>query len=158
MKLILNTNYVVVLQDFEKAVLAGYYFVPGSSDLVIHPTGLLEVELYKQELEIPKVGFDDALDIVLVSTHDKTLFMLEIQKYIASGWRIDLNSIYFDAIGSKTCKLIHPEHPVSKVYTKEELDTLDFEELKSISRLRGCFNRQRSVLVSNVLNFQKDRE
>lgn len=156
-KLLLNTNHVVILQEFEKAVLAGYLFVPGRSDLFIHPTGLLEVELYKQELEIPKVNFEDDLDIVFVATHDKTILLLELQKYILSGWQIDLNSVYFDAIGTKSCKLVHLEHPVSRVYTKEELDEMDFEELKAISRLRGCFNRQRSVLISNVLKFQEAR-
>ena len=79
------------------------------------------------------------------------------KKYVVSGWRIDLNSVYFDVIGTKSCKLVHPEHPVSKVYSKEELDEMDFEELKAISRLRGCFNRQRSVLISNVLKFQEAR-
>ena len=157
MKLLLNTNHVVILQEFEKAVLQGYLFVPGRSDLFIHPTGLMELELYNQQLEIPKLSFEDALDVVTVATHDKTFFLLELQKYILSGWRINLNSIYFDIIGTKSCKLVHPEHPVSRVYTKEELDEMDFEELKAISRLRGCFNRQRSVLISNVLKFQEAR-
>lgn len=157
MKLLLNTNHIVILQEFEKAVLQGYLFVPGRSDLSIHPTGLMELELFKQQLEIPKLGYEDALDVVTVATHDKTLFLLEVQKYILSGWRINLNSVYFDVIGTKSCKLVHPEHPVSRVYTKEELDEMDFEELKAISRLRGCFNRQRSVLISNVLKFQEDR-
>ena len=157
MKLLLNTNHIVILQEFEKAVLQGYLFVPGRSDLAIHPTGLMELELFKQELDIPKLGFEDALDVVVVATHDKTDFLLQIQKYVVSGWRINLNSIYFDVIGTKSCKLVHPEHPVSKVYSKEELDNLDFEELKVISRLRGCFNRQRSVLIANVLKFQEAR-
>lgn len=157
MKLLLNTNHIVILQEFEKAVLQGYLFVPGRSDLAIHPTGLMELELFKQQLEIPKLSFEDALDVVFVATHDKTDFLLQLQKYILSGWRINLNSVYFDVIGTKSCKLVHPEHPVSRVYTKEELDEMDFEELKAISRLRGCFNRQRSVLISNVLKFQEDR-
>ena len=115
-KLILSANHVVVLQEFEKAVLAGYLFVPGRSDLAIHPTGLMELEVYKQQLEIPKLSFEDALDITFVASHDKTDFLLQVQKYILSGWRIDLNSVYFDIIGTKSCKLVHPEHPVSKVY------------------------------------------
>ena len=118
----------------------------------------MELELFNQKLEIQKLSFEDALDVVTVATHDKTDFLLQLQKYILSGWRIDLNSVYFDVIGTKSCKLVHPEHPVSRVYTKEELDEMDFEELKAISRLRGCFNRQRSVLISNVLKFQEGRE
>lgn len=158
MKLLLNTNHVVILQEFEKAVLAGYLFVPGRSDLAIHPTGLMELELYKQELEIPKLSYEDALDVVIVATHNKTDFLLQLQKYILSGWRINLNSVYFDVIGTKSCKLVHPEHPVSRVYTKEELDQMPYEELKYVGRLRNCFNRGRDVMVSNILKFQESRE
>ena len=68
MKLLLNTNHIVILQEFEKAVLQGYLFVPGRSDLAIHPTGLMELELYNQQLEIPKLSFEDALDVVTIAS------------------------------------------------------------------------------------------
>lgn len=158
MKLLLNTNHIVILQEFEKAVLQGYLFVPGRSDLFIQPSGLMELELYKQELEVPKLSFEDALDVVIVTTHDKTVFMLELQKYILSGWRIDLKSVYFDVIGSKLCKLIHPEHPVSRNYEKEELQEMDYEELKRIAKLRNCFVKSRDVMVTKVLQFQEGRK
>lgn len=157
-KMLLNTNPVVILAEFEKAVLHDYLFVPGRSDLFISPSGLIELELFRQEMAIPKVTFEDALDVITLVHHDKTSLMLDLQKYILSGWRVDLKSVYYDVVGSKICKLVHPEHPVSKVYSKEELDQMDFEELKAISRLRGCFNRQRSVLIANVLKFQEDRQ
>lgn len=158
MKLILNTNPVVIIQEFEKAVLAGYYFVPGRSDLFVHPSGLMELELYKQELSIPKVEFEDALDIVILSTHDKTSFLLEIQKYVLSGWQVNLNSVYFDVIGSKICKLLHPEHPVSVNYTKEQLQEMDYEELKRVAKLRNCFVKSRDVMVNKILQFQEGRQ
>ena len=157
-KLILNTNVVVVMQEFEKAVKAGYLFVPGRSDLFIHATGVMELNLYEQELEIPKVSFEEALDKLVISSHDKTDFLLQLQKYILSGWNINLNSIYFDLIGSKVAMLVHPEHPVSRVYSKEELQGMDYEELKRIAKLRNCFNKSRDVMVAKVLQFQEGRE
>ena len=157
-KLILNTNHIVILQDFEKAVLAGYLFVPGRSDLFIRPTGLMELELFKQELEIPKLGYEDALDVVFVATHDKTDFLLQLQKYILSGWRINLDSIYFDIIGTKSCKLVHPEHPAAILYDKETLDNLDYEELKRIGRIKGCFNRSRAVMTEQILRYQEKKQ
>ena len=156
-KLILNTNPVVVLQEFEKAVKAGYLFVPGRSDLFIHSTGLMELELYKQELEIPKLGFEDALDKVVVNSHDKTDFLLQLQKYILSGWELDLRTVYFDTIGSKMVRVVHPSHPVSLVYTKEELQEMDYDELKRIAKLRNCFVKSRDVMVNKVLQFQEGR-
>ena len=157
-KLILNTNHIVVLQEFEKAVLAGYLFVPGRSDLFIHPTGLMELELFKQELEIPKLSFEDALDVVTLVHHDKTSLMLDLQKYILSGWRIDLKNVHFDVVGSKICKLIHPEHPAAIVYDKETLDNLDYEELKRIGRIKGCFNRSRAVMTEQILRYQEKKQ
>lgn len=157
-KMLLNTNHIVILQEFEKAVLQGYLFVPGRSDLSIHPTGLMELELFKQELEIPKLSFEDALDVVVVATHDKTFFLLEIQKYILSGWQIDLNSVYFDAIGTKSCKLVHPEHPVSVQYTKEELDEMSWDEIKVVGKLRQVFNKNRTVMTEQIVRFQEGRK
>ena len=156
-KLILNTNPVVVLQEFEKAVKAGYLFVPGRSDLFIHSTGLMELELHKQELEIPKLSFEDALDKVVVHSHDKTDFLLQLQKYILSGWELDLRTVYFDTIGSKSVRLVHPEHPVSISYTKEQLQEMDYDELKRIAKLRNCFVKSRDVMVTKVLQFQEGR-
>ena len=157
-KLILNTNPVVVLQEFEKAVKAGYMFVPGRSDLFIHSTGLMELELHRQELEIPKLGFEDALDKVVVNSHDKTDFLLQLQKYILSGWELHLRTVYFDTIGSKSVRLVHPEHPASKVYSKEELNEMPYDELKQVGRIRKVFNKSRDVMTNQILKFQESRE
>lgn len=158
MKLIIDRNPVIVLREFEDAVKQGYLFVVGRSDLFVEVSGLMQIDLYKQQIESPEITFEQELDIVYVSEYDKLKFILRIQALVLSGWEIDLNSINYSITGSKICKLVHPEHPVSKVYSKEDLDQMDFEELKAISRLRGCFNRQRSVLIANVLKFQEDRQ
>lgn len=157
-KLILNTNVVVVMQEFEKAVKSGYYFVPGRSDLFIHSTGLMELTVYKQDIEIPTITVEDALDRVIIQTHDKTQYLLDVQRYVVNGWGVELNTVYFDMIGSKVCRLFHPEHPASKVYSKEELNEMSWEELKAIAKIRNCFNRGKEVCVNNILKFQEERE
>ena len=157
-KLILNTNPVVVLQEFEKTVKQGYLFVPGRSDLFIHSTGLMELELFKQQLEIPKLSFEEALDKVSVHSHDKTDFLLQLQKYILSGWELDLRTVYFDTIGSKMCRVVHKSHPISLAYTKEQLQEMEYDELKRVAKLRNCFVKSRDVMVSKILQFQSGRE
>lgn len=157
MKTLINTNPVTIFRDVQEAFKQGYRFVSGRSDITEWHTGMLEIDLYKQDIEVPEITFEQELDIVYVSEYDKLKFILRIQALVLSGWEIDLNSINYSITGSKICKLVHPEHPVSRVYTKEELDQMDFEELKAISRLRGCFNRQRSVCVQNILKFQRGR-
>lgn len=156
MKLILNTNPVILLDEFQKSVRDGNFFVPGRSDLFIHPSGLLELDLYEQELVIEKINYEDALDRVVIQTHDKIFLLLEVQRYVISGWQIDLKSIYFDSIGTKRCKLINTEHPAAFVYDKETLDAMDYEELKRVSKIRKCFNRSRSVMVEQILRFQQE--
>ena len=157
-KIILNTNAVIALRDVQEAIKQGYRFVSGRSDITEWHTGMIEIDLYKQEIEVPEITFEQELDIVYVSEYDKLKFILRIQALVLSGWEIDLNSINYSITGSKICKLVHPEHPVSRIYTKEELDEMPYEELKYVGRLRNCFNRGRDIMVNNILKFQESRE
>lgn len=155
-KLIINTNPAVVLQDFEKAVNQGYYFVPGRSDLFVHTSGLIEVELFKQEVQI--VPVEEFTDKVIVQNHDKTSFILDVQRYISSGYQIDLNSVYFDVIGIKYCKMFNPNHPAAITYTKEQLKEMEYDDLKKIAKQLDCFNKSRDMMVSNILRKQEGKQ
>lgn len=157
MKTLINSNVVVILSDVQDSLKQGWYFVPGRSDIVEWHTGMLEIDLYKQEIEVQKINFEDALDIVYVSEYDKLKFILKLQAFILNGWQIDLNSINYSLIGSKSVRLVHPEHPVSLVYEKEELQNMDYDELKRIAKLRNCFVKSRDVMVTKVLQFQEER-
>ena len=147
-----------MIKDFEQALVHGYRFVPGSSDLTEFPSGLLEVQLYKQDIVVDQINFEDELGIVYLADYDKIKFMLALQRYILNGYQVELNSVAYDIIGTKRCKLIRPDHPSLVLYTKEQLDSMDFEELKVISRIRKCFNKSRAVLINNVLKFQQDMQ
>ena len=158
MKTLINTNPVTIFRDVQEAFKQGYRFVSGRSGITEWHTGMLEIDLYKQEVEIPEITFEQELDIVYVSEYDKLKFILRIQALVLNGWEIDLNSIDYTITGSKRRKLVHPEHPVSRVYEKEELQQMDYDELKRISKLRNCFNKSRDVMVSKILQFQSGRE
>ena len=155
MKLILNNNPVVVLQEFEKAVKSGYLFVPGRSDLFIHSTGLMEMELYKQELEIDEISFEDELGIVYLADYDKIKFMLSLQRYVLNGYQIDLNSVVYNIIGTKRCKLIRPDHPSLVCYDEDSLKNMPYEELKQIAKIRKCFNKTKDIMIRNIIKFQQ---
>ena len=155
-KTLLNYNPVVLIKDFEQALLHDYRFVPGSSDLTEFPSGLLEVQLYKQDIVVDQINFEDELGIVYLADYDKIKFMIALQRYVLNGYQVELDSVAYDIIGTKRCKLIRPDHPSLVLYTKEQLDSMDFEELKVISRIRKCFNKSRAVLINNVLKFQQD--
>ena len=158
MKTLINTNPVTIFRDVQEAFKQGYRFVSGRSGITEWHTGMLEIDLYKQEVEIPEITFEQELDVVYVSEYDRLKFILRIQALVLNGWEIDLNSIDYTITGSKRCKLVHPEHPVSRVYSKEELQGMDYEELKRIAKLRNCFNKSRDVCVTKILQFQEGRE
>ena len=157
MKQILNNNIVLVIKEFEESLKDGWRFVPNKSDLFSSMMGLKELSLYKEDVEIHLYSVEDVLDIAYVESYDKMNFFTCLQKLILSGWEVDLESIIWDDIGTKRVKVKHPNHPASKLYSKEELQEMDFESLKQIAKIRGCFNRQRSVLITNVLKFQEGR-
>lgn len=158
MKTLINTNPVTIFRDVQEAFKQGYRFVSGRSGITEWHTGMLEIDLYKQEVEVPEITFEQELDIVYVSEYDKLKFILRIQALVLNGWEIDLNSIDYTITGSKRCKLVHPSHPVSLAYTKEQLQEMDYDELKRIAKLRNSFNKSRDVMVSKVLQFQEGRE
>ena len=156
-KLLLNTNVHVLLQDFQSCVQNNYYFIPDRSLLSVSISGLYELELHKQEIVFPVIGFEDAFESVLVNEYDSTQFLLQVQKFVASGYELDFNTLYYDSYGSKSVKLFHAAHPNNIVYTKEELIDLPYEELKVVGRLRGAFNRSRDVIVNNILKYEENR-
>lgn len=158
MKTLINTNPVTIFRDVQEALKQGYRFVSGRSDVTEWHTGMLEIDLYRQDVEVPLITFENELDVVCVSEYDKLKFILRLQALILSGWEIDLNSINYNITGSKVCKLVHPEHPVSIQYTKEELQEMPYEELKQIAKLRNCFNKSRDVCVTKIIQFQEGRK
>ena len=157
-KLLLNTNVHVLLQDFQSCVQNNYYFIPDSSLLSVSISGLYELEMHKQEIVFPVLGFEDAFESVVVNEYDSTQFLLQVQKFVASGYELDFNTLYYDSCGSKSVKLFHAAHPNNIVYDKETLNELPYEELKVIGKLRKCFNRSRDVLINNILKYEEARE
>lgn len=155
-KILLQTNPVQLMADFQSAIQHGYRFVPARSQLFEHVGGLLELDLYKQDIEIPEIKFEDMLGDVCVVDYCKTKFLLEVQALIVNEYEIDLNSVSYDTVGTKRCRLIRKNHPSLMKYTKEELDNMDYESLKYIGKMRKCFNRSRSVMVEQILRFQQE--
>lgn len=156
MKTLINTNPVTIFRDAQEAFKQGYRFVSGRSDITEWHTGMIEIDLYKQQIEIPEIKFEDMLGDVWVVDYCKTKFLLEVQALIVNEYEIDLNSVSYDTVGTKRCRLVRKNHPSLKKYTKEELDNMDYEALKYIGKMRKCFNRSRSVMVEQILRFQQE--
>ena len=155
-KILLQTNPVQLMADFQSALQHGYRFVPARSQLFEHPGGLLELDLYKQDVEIPEIKFEDMLGDVWVVDYDKIKFLIQVQALIVNEYEIDLNSVSYDIVGTKRCRLVRQNHPSLKKYTKEELDNMSWDEVKYIGRMRQVFNRNRDIMTTQILRFQQE--
>ena len=154
-KTLLNYNPMVLIKDFEQSLLHGYRFVPGSSDLTEFPSGLLELQLYKQDIVIDQINFEDELGIVYLADYDKIKFMIALQRYVLNGYQVELNSVAYDIIGTKRCKLIRPDHPSLVCYDEDSLKNMPYEELKQIAKIRKCFNKTKDIMIRNIIKFQQ---
>lgn len=155
-KILLQTNPVQLMADFQSALQHGYRFVPARSQLFEHVGGLLELDLFKQDIEIPEIKFEDMLGDVWVVDYDKTKLLLQLQSLIVNEFEIDLNSVSYDIVGTKRCRLVRKNHPSLKKYTKEELDNMSWDEVKYIGRMRQVFNRNRDIMITQILKFQQE--
>jgi hypothetical protein len=156
MKLILNNNIYVVLQEFQEAIHNGYRFTP-KSDLFTSVSGLHELQLFKQDVEVNVLSHEDAIEKVLIDNHDKNKFLCSLQQHILSGYAIDFDSLYWDSYGGKRVVVVNPEHPNNVRYTKEDLYELPYDEIKIIGRLRGCFNRNKDVMIAGILKYEQEK-
>lgn len=155
-RLILNQNIHIVLTEFQEFVKEGYRFTP-KSDLFTSMNGLHELYLYKTDVEVEVLTHEDAVERVVISDHDKTKFLSQLQQHIVSGYAIDFDSLYYDSYGSKRVQVFNPEHPNNIQYTKESLYELPYEEIKVIGRLRGCFNRNKDVMIAGILKYEAEK-
>lgn len=156
-KLLLNTNINVILGDFESALKVGYRFVPGRSDLFTSISGLHEMTLYKQNIEVQLLSYEDAFETVVIENYDKTKVLCQLQQYVLSGYQIQPDKTLWFDLGSKRVVVHNPEHPSARTYTKEELYDMPYEELKVIGRLRNCFNRGKDVMIAGILKYDEDK-
>lgn len=154
MKLLLNTNIYVVLKEYESALNQGFRFIPGRSNLHVSPTGLYELELFKQDIEIQEVTFESDPETVVVSDYDKNKVLISLQKYLVNGYTIaDIQ--WFSEITLKSVRAYNELHPNTRKYSKEELTEMSYEDLKQVGKLRNCFNRSRDVMTNGILKYQE---
>lgn len=154
--IISDNNPTMLFKHAEEMFNKGYRFVPARSNVYEWPQGLIDIDLYKQDLEITPVTFEEAGHVVVINHYDKIKFMIELQKYVLSGYTLDLNSVYYDLIGSKTCKVMNANHPNNIKYTLEELQEMKYEDLKQVAKLRNCFNRNKQTMIGLILRFQEE--
>lgn len=158
MKTILNSNIVTVLKEFQEAVREGYRLEPNKSFLC--NVGMLyELHVFNNtDIQVKLISETEALDTVVICDHDPMKVFFAVQQYVVSDYEIDLNSVLWLPTGTKSVKMVKASHPATKVFSKEELESMPYEEIKEAARYRNCFNRSKEQMIRNILKFQEERK
>lgn len=115
---------------------------------------LSEIKLFKgYSVEV----IPDTRQQVVVSEYDAMDFLKCVYNAVANGFELDVNSIYWDSVGKKSCILNNPNYIEIKHYTKKELEDMDWTDLKKTGRMYGHGGRDRNLLINRILESQKEK-
>lgn len=86
-------------------------------------------------------------------------FLQKLQVVIKDGWTLVDKQDFSMAMSTNywMCVLEKDVLP-ERIYTKQELNDMEYEELKKVAKLYDCFNRARDVMVGKVLEKQEQRK
>lgn len=156
MKKILNNNITTFIRDIQEAIQEGYRIVPNKSYLT--SAFLFDIDVYQEDVEIKELDHEAVPAKVVVEQYDPMKFLFEMQSYIVNGYIVNLEKFLWLDNGSKVIELENPLHPGNIVYTREELDAMEWEEIKQVGKFRQCFNRNRNVVTTLILKAQEDNQ
>lgn len=153
MKHLLDYNPINLIDDYIAAINKGWRYTKDSR-FYMQPSGMYSLTVFEGG------AVDGCLDLteglVLLAEYDATQYVKNIQQLVLNKYTMKPSSVLFSITGVKKATFILEGHPQFTVYTKEQLDEMDYEELKVIGRSRDAFNRGRSVMVSNILKYQEE--
>lgn len=151
---ILESNVNIFMERFIDAIKDGYEVQNTNygwvSDGVLKEITLSEVpdkgEAAEQdsEQETPLLPYG----LVEASSYDSQDFLNQVQSLLLGGATLDVNTLMWDMVGVKA---INGSHHAHNKYTREQLNSLGWDELKDECKLVGVTGRDRGVLTSKYL-------
>ena len=140
---IVESNPHIFIQRFVEAVSKQYYLENSNRGWIVD-LSLKELNMYKQRDQ--PVYENMQYGEVIISDYDTQCFLEKLQGAVIQKGDVDVNSLYWDMAGVKSVKVI-----LSAPYTKEELDDMDWEDLKEVCKKQGVSGRDRSVIINKYL-------
>lgn len=156
MKTILESNPIVLFREMQQAIKDGWRLKPNASFFNNYP--LYEISMFKEDVNVKRVLEDEATETAIIADYDANKILFLAQRFIVSGYDIDLASIVWDDVGGKRMKLFKASHPNNIIYSREALDEMPYEELKQVGRLRNAFNRSRETMILGILKYQENKQ
>lgn len=145
---IFESNPNTFLLRFIEEVKQGYRLQNTNEGTVIEGN-YFSVMLYQCEYEIPSVPVGKQV----IEEYNRMEFWKKVQDYVLNNAIIDVESLHYNLMGAKLVSCVVKP---SDAYTKEELECLDWEVLKSLGHKYNCFNRGRKVMENALLKVFED--
>lgn len=140
---IFESNPNIFLLRFIEAVKQGYRLQNTNEGTVIEGN-YFSVMLYQCEYEIPNVPVGKQV----IEEYNRMEFWKKVQDYVLNNAIIYVESLHYNLMGAKLVScVVRP----SDAYTKEELESLEWDVVKEIGKKYNCFNRQRKVMESALI-------
>lgn len=152
MKQIVAANPIAFLIDFEKAVKEGYFL----TESVYTGPFLVNVWVDKKDTPECTVAYKPRTSRLTIEGYTFTQLCKQVEQLVAKGWDVDYNAFNFFPNGPWFVDLVRSEEMLGKKHTKEELDAMEWEELKALGKEYDSFNRARNVLTNMIMKAQED--
>lgn len=150
-KLLINDNIHRLIGDIESAIKHGYFLTEKSS--LVSVNGFHEIDLYKQDVSFPEMPDEEYRASIELSAYDANNVLKGMQPYIANGYVVA--NVNWLELGYKYIALNKPSHISYRVFTKDELENLEYDELKKYAKVKGLFNRSKSVMIAQLSKLQE---
>jgi len=156
-KVLSETNPVLFIQDFVETIkTTNYRFDYEKSTVVTYPV----CEAVLHDTPDYKTFVFDVENVqanAIIDSRGWHVFLSTLQDYVLSGWEPDITAFNWDVIlGGIQIVVRNPSHPSLVKYTKEEMDNLEWEELKRIGRCHNLSGRDRRLLTNNILKAMEE--
>ena len=149
MKTITETNPVVLLQEAVNLMKEGYtaYTLNGME-------GVLELTMQKSEEEPVTIPKHEQEKSFTIEGYDALLLLDKIKEYADNAYELDTEDFYWDTTGYKRVTMLNPVVEDASAYTLAELQEMDWDDLRVVGKFHNCFNRNREVMVRNIIKAQ----
>ena len=141
---IIEQNPCIFVERFVAAIKHGYV-VENSNRGWIVDGALKEINLFKSKDEYYCANILEYGETV-ISDYDAQAFLEKLQGALWQKADVSVESLYWDMSGVKSVKVV-----LSAPHTKEQLDEMDWEDLKEVCRKQGVSGRDRAVIINRYL-------
>lgn len=147
-----NNNPHIFIRELINAIQEGYR-IKNTNEGTISQAFILELKLFK-DVDVTITEQSDYK--VTITEHDAQKFILALQNVLLNGYTADESSLVWDSVGIKQINVENKNHPKAKIYTREELDALPWDDLRSLFQSYGIRGRQREVVTVALMKAQQE--